>query len=194
TDVRVYPGGGPAASVPVVSNVNAPSAAPVPNLVVVRVGPDGTVRLRTSGGSTHLLADVAGYYADDPAGQLFRAVTPRRVLDTRLRLGTSAAVPARLGPGQSVVVSAGGGTTVPRLAGAVVLNVTGVTATARTDVRAYPATAPAVPVVSNLNLEAGTTAADLVVAKLGGGRVRLRNNAGTVGLVVDAAGWFGPAG
>ena len=192
TDVRVYPAGGPASAVPVVSNVNAPSAAPVPNLVVVRVGPNGTIRLRAGGGSTHLLADVAGYYADDPAGDLFRTVTPRRVLDTRLRLGTPAGTPTRLGPGQAVTLTVGGATTIPRLASAAVLNVTGVTATARTDVRAYPATATTVPPVSNLNLEAGTTAADLVVAKLGGGSVRLRNNAGTVGLVVDAAGWFGP--
>ena len=59
--------------------------------------------------------------------------------------------------------------------------------------RAYPATAPGLPLVSNLNLSPGQTAADLVIAKPGAGRVRLHNAAGALGLVVDAAGWFGPA-
>ena len=193
TSVRAYPGGGPAAAVPLVSNVNASSSAPVGNLVVVRVGADGTVRLRSVGGSTHLVADVSGYYSGDPAGDLFRVVTPRRVLDTRVRLGTAAGAPTRLGPGQSVVLSAGGGTTIPRRASAAVLNVTGVGATARTAVRVYPATASAVPPFANLELVAGATSAGLVVARLGGGQLRLQNTAGTLGLVADAAGWFGPA-
>ena len=191
-DVRAYPGGGDPSVVPQVSSLNASSPAPVPNLVIVRVGRDGTVRLRSGGGSTHLLADVAGYYAPGTGGDLFRAVTPRRVLDTRIRLGTPAGAATRLGPGSAAVLSTGGATTVPRRAGAVVLNVTGVGATARTDVRVYPGTAPAVPRVSHLNLEPGSTSAGLVIAKLGGAAVRLRNAAGTVGLVVDAAGWFGP--
>ena len=192
TDVRVYPPGDDPAAVPQVSNVNAPSAAPVPNLVIVRVGPDGTVRLRNASGRVHLLADLAGFYGDDPAGDLFRSTTPRRVLDTRSRLGTPAGTPTRLGPGGTTTVTVGGATGVPRYATAAVLTITGVTATARTDLRAYPATAPTPPLVSNLNLDRGSTAADLAVVRLGGGAVRIRNNAGTVGVVVDAAGWFGP--
>ncbi|MCU1543921.1 MAG: N-acetylmuramoyl-L-alanine amidase, partial [Microbacteriaceae bacterium] len=74
-----------------------------------------------------------------------------------------------------------------------VLNVTGVAASASTDVRVYPAAATTVPVVSNLNLGAGQTAADLVVVKLTDGVVRLRNSSGTVGLLADVSGWFGPA-
>ena len=193
TDVRVYPGGADPAVVPQVSNVNAPSDAPVPNLVLVRLGADGTVRLRNASGRVHLLADLAGYYSAEPTGHLFRAVTPRRVLDTRIRLGTPAGSPPRLGPGATTTVTVGGGTTVPRSASAAVLNLTGVSATARTDLRAYPATAPAPPLVSNLNLDRGSTAADLAVVKLGGAAVRIRNHSGTVAVVVDAAGWFGPA-
>ena len=191
-DVRAYPATDAASAVPVVSNLNVSSAAPVPNLVVVRVGADGRVRLRVTGGRAHLLADLAGHWSADAAGDLFRAVPPRRLLDTRIGLGLPARAPTRVGPGQTATLSVGGPTTIPRSASAAVLNLTGVGATARTDVRVYPATAPTVPVVSHLNLEAGGTAADLVIARLGGGQVRLRNAAGTVGLVVDAAGWFGP--
>lgn len=192
TDVRAYPATADPAAVPQVSNVNAPSEAPVPNLVVVRLGADGTVRLRNASGRVHLLADLAGYYSADPAGDLFRAVTPRRVLDTRVRLGTPAGSAVRLGPGATTTLTVGGGTGIPRYASAAVLNLTGVSATARTDLRAYPATATAPPLVSNLNLDRGSTAADLAVVKLGGAAARIRNNAGTVGVVVDAAGWFGP--
>ncbi len=193
TDVRAYPASADTAAVPQVSNLNVGSADAVPNLVVVRVGTDGTVRLRNASGRVHLIADLAGYYSADPAGDLFRAVTPRRVLDTRLRLGTAAGSPVRLGPGATTTLTVGGATGVPRAASAAVLNLTGVSATARTDLRAYPATAAAPPVVSNLNLDRGSTAADLAVVKLGGGAVRIRNASGTVGVVVDAAGWFGPA-
>jgi hypothetical protein len=193
TDVRVYPSTADPAAVPQVSNVNAPSGAPVPNLVVVRVGADGTVRLRNASGRVHLLADLAGYYSADPAGDVFRAVTPRRVLDTRVRLGTPAGSSTRLGPGATTTLTVGGATTVPRYATAAVLNLTGVSATSRTDLRVYPATATTPPGVSNLNLERGSTAADLAIVKLGGAQARIRNNAGTVGVVVDAAGWFGPA-
>ncbi len=193
TDVRAYPASADPTAVPQVSNVNAPSAAPVPNLVVVRVGADGVVRLRNSSGRVHLLADLAGYYGDDPSGDLFRAVTPRRVLDTRVRLGVPAGTPTRLGPGATTTLTVGGGTTVPRFATAAVLNLTGVSASSRTDLRVYPATAATPPLVSNLNLDRGSTAADLAVVKLGSGAVRIRNASGTVGVVVDAAGWFGPA-
>ena len=189
TDVRVYPGGGDRASVPTVSSLNAGGGAPVPNLVVVRLGPDGSVRLRNSAGHVHLLADLAGYYSDEPGGSLFRAVTPRRVLDTRTRGGER----ARLAAAETTTLTFGGATPIPRTATAAALNVTAVDASALTDVRVYPAPATDPPVVSNLNLVRGATAANAVVVRLGGGQVALRNSAGSVALVVDAAGWFGPA-
>ena len=54
--------------------------------------------------------------------------------------------------------------------------------------------AAAVPEVSNLNLAAGQTAADLVIVKLGNRAVALRNDSGSVALLTDVSGWFGPAG
>ena len=63
TDVRVYPT--PAAGVtayPPVSNVNVPRGQSTPNLVTVKVGVGGLVRLRNQAGSTDLLADFEGYF------------------------------------------------------------------------------------------------------------------------------------
>lgn len=184
TDVRVFPAPAEGALFPRVSNVNARAGSVVPNVVIVPLGQDGTVRLRNAAGRVHLLADVAGWYDGSDSGGLFRPVGPTRVLDTR---------PSVVGPGQDLELRVGGLAQVPSLATAAVLNVTGVSASQATDVRVYPGGGSAVPRVSNLNLSPGQTAADLVVVKLGGGTVRLRNAAGTVALVADVAGWFGPA-
>ena len=48
---------------PVASNLNYLPGLTVPNLVVVGVGPDGKVDLYNRAGSTHLVVDVAGWYA-----------------------------------------------------------------------------------------------------------------------------------
>jgi hypothetical protein len=77
----------------------------------------------------------------------------------------------------------------------VVLNVTGTSVTApSTDVRVYPTpTDGAVPGASNLNLARGQTAAGLVVVAVGdGGRVRLRNDAGSLHLLADVVGYYSP--
>lgn len=192
TDVRVYPAPTDTSTVPTISNVNLGAGPGVPNVVIVKVGAGGAVRLRNSSGEVHLLADVAGYYSGDANGSLFRAVSPLRVLDTRSRLGTASSSSTRVGPGGVVDLRISGVAQVPSTARAAVLTVTGVTASASTDVRVYPP-ATSVPTVSNLNLAKNQTAADLVVVKLANGLVRLRNNAGSVALLADVSGWFGPA-
>lgn len=120
----------------------------------------------------------------------FTAVVPQRLLDTREGSGV------RVGAGGTVDVPVVGVHTsrgvVPATATAVVLNVTVTGGTASTDVRAYPA-GSAVPEVSNLNAAAHTTVPNLVTVPLGSdGAVTLRNNAGSVHLVADLAGWYAP--
>ncbi|MCU1445813.1 MAG: N-acetylmuramoyl-L-alanine amidase [Frankiales bacterium] len=193
TDVRAYPTPFVDTAPPRASNINAGPGAPVPNVVIVRLGQDGRVRLRNQAGSVHLLADLAGWYDASSSGSLFRPVNPSRILDTRTRLGTSPTAATTVGPAESVLLRVGGKAQVPSLATAAVLNVTGVAATASTDVRVYPATANEPPRVSNLNLAPTQTAADLVVVRLGDRMVRLRNSGGRVALLADVSGWFGPA-
>ena len=73
------------------------------------------------------------------------------------------------------------------------VNITGVAPSVPTFLTAYP-TGASLPNASNLNLAVGQTAASLAFVRLGtGGRIRIRNAAGTVALVVDLSGWFGPA-
>jgi hypothetical protein len=201
TDVRVYPtrAGG---SVPTVSNLNPPRGRTVPNLVVVAVGEGSRISLRNAAGSTHLLADLAGWFVSGQGGAAFHPVDPVRLLDTRTPTtpplypaGTPTEPARRIGPGQTYELMVAGRGPVPAMAGAVVLNVTAVNASASTDVRVYPRGGGVVPEVSNLNLVAGQTLPNSVVVQVGrDGRVVLRNNSGEVSLVVDLAGWFAPTG
>ncbi|MDP9101460.1 MAG: hypothetical protein M3N21_04865 [Actinomycetota bacterium] len=184
TDVRAYPT--PAdESFPNISNLNLPPGPPVPNAAIVKIGANGSIRLRNSSGEVSLIVDLAGWYDPGSGGALFRAVRPQRLLDTR---------PARIDGGANADLTVVGTAGVPATAQAAVLNVTGVGASAGTDVRVYPVpTDGSVPDVSNLNLDAGQTNADLAIVTLGvGGAVRLHNAAGSIALVADLAGWFGP--
>ena len=59
TYVTVYPSGGDR---PLASNLNAVAGQIVPNMVLGRLGPDGSVAIYNNGGLTHLVADVTGYF------------------------------------------------------------------------------------------------------------------------------------
>ena len=62
TFVTVYPGPASAGR-PNASDLNEPNFLPVTNLVVVKVGPDGTINLFNDLGSVNLIVDVLGYYS-----------------------------------------------------------------------------------------------------------------------------------
>jgi hypothetical protein len=58
--ITAYPSG---SALPPVSNLNFLPGQTVPNLVIVKVGPDGKVNLNSgSAGTVQLVADIAGYY------------------------------------------------------------------------------------------------------------------------------------
>jgi hypothetical protein len=57
--LTVWPAGDP---LPLASNLNFATGQTVPNLVVAKVGAGGKVNIYNGGGTTHLVADVAGWY------------------------------------------------------------------------------------------------------------------------------------
>ena len=185
--VTVWPSGG---RLPLVSNLNLERAGQtVANLVTVSLGGGGRVSLYTLS-PANLIADVAGYYRraeSATAGRFVPAAAPTRLLDTRTGVGAPAALP---GAGAVVDVQVTGAGPVPATGvSAVVLNLTGVDASAVGYVTAWP-TGAARPVASNLNLAARDVRANLVVVPVGaGGRVSLFTQSGTH-LVADVTGWF----
>ena len=178
--VTAWPCGTPR---PLASNLNLTTGDIVPNLVISKVGAGGKVCLYTSGGS-HLVADINGYF---PAGTDYSAVSPERLLDTRAdgrQKGYSGA-----GSTVEVQVTGTGTTNVPADAAAVVLNVTGVSATRDGFVTAWPCGTPR-PLASNLNLTTGDILPNLVISKVGaGGKVCLYTSGGSH-LVADINGYF----
>jgi hypothetical protein len=190
TDVRVWPTRpGPP---PTVSNLNPPPRSDTPAAIVAAIGEDGTVSLRSSAGSVHLVVDLSGWYVPSPGGDVvagaYRPVQPTRLLDTR------SSTP--VGPGEARALTVAGTGAVPAPGSAVVLTVTASVATGPTNVRVYPkVVGGAVPTASNLNPVPGQAQAGTVVAQVGAdGQVLLRNAAGSVHLTVDLSGWFVPAG
>ncbi len=61
TYVTVYPGG---SDRPMASNLNVSAGQVIPNMVLARVGPSGTVVMYNNSGVVDLVADVVGYFTD----------------------------------------------------------------------------------------------------------------------------------
>ncbi len=180
------------------SSLNLQPGATVPNLVTVKVGTGGKVSLYTNTGSVHLIVDVFGYYKPDD-GDAFTGIQPDRILDTR-----GPDVPALWPSGQPFVGGTGFGQMdlpvagvgdVPADARSVVLNIT---STQASTANGYVTVGPTGNLnigTSNLNLQPGYNVPNLAVVKVGaGGKVSLYTNTGSVHLIVDVVGYYGPFG
>lgn len=179
TFVTVWPNGTPR---PAVSNLNLDANDIRSNLVTVQVPADRKVRLFNNSGDTHLLADLAGWYATDATDLHTPRDLPQRVLDTR------SGAPIGQGATHTLDLSH----LLPTGTTAVTLTLTGVSATRSTFVSAWPA-GQSRPVVSNLNLTRPDPTAILVTVKVGADRrINLYNHSGTVHLLADLAGYYAP--
>ena len=168
------------------STLNAAPGESTPNLAIVPLGSDRTIRLYNFAGHAHVIVDVAGFVTRTADSSYVAAATPTRVLDTRIGLGQRGGV----GPLGSIALDVPG---LPVNATAVALSLTADRVSANTNVRAYPSGGADVPIISNLNLNAGATRANLVIVEVGPDRrIRLFNEVGHVDLVADVVGWFTP--
>jgi hypothetical protein len=183
--LTVFPSG---AAMPVASNLNFGPGETAPNLVVGKVGGDGTVKVFNAQGSTHVIFDVAGWYGGSSGGALFRSLTPARVLDTRS--SPQGTPPGQVDPGETITVDVTGVGGVPSTGiTAVILNVTVTGPTSGSFLTIFPE--GPLPLASNLNFDAGETVPNLVIVKVGAdGNVRAYNRLGSVHVIFDVAGWY----
>ncbi|AUY52608.1 hypothetical protein [Streptomyces sp. CB01881] len=143
---------------------------------------DGTVALRNSSGTTHVVADLSGYYRPND-GRRFTPLTPQWLIDTR-DTGTP------LGGRGKVSVQVAGNARVPSSATAAVLNVTVTEGQKDGYLTAYASGTPR-PGTSNINYAPGQTVPNQVIAPIGAdGRVTIENNDGSAHVVVDLAGYY----
>lgn len=182
TFITVWPTGDP---LPVASSLNADPGRPVSNLVVAKVGANGSISLFNGAGTVHLIGDVVGWL---PSGSRVVATPPERLLDTRVGLGTTSA--ARLGPGEQLDLTVSGVGSVPSIGvDAAIVNVTAVGPTQATFITAFPRGEPR-PLTATVNPAVGGNVATLAVVKLDtGGAFTLYNDSGTAHLIVDVLGY-----
>jgi outer membrane protein assembly factor BamB len=142
-----------------------------------------------STGSVNVIVDVVGFYMQLYAGPgaVFKAITPRRVVDTRIGQGVS----HPLGAGQSVEAKTsqvfGDVDTV-----AMVANVTGLNNPSGTYLSVYPA-GTSVPGTSSLNLAPREVRSNMAMTRLSPTSTRAfaeYNNAGTLDTLLDVVGFF----
>jgi hypothetical protein len=181
--VSVYPSG---VARPTVSTQNYVAGDTVANLATLALGTDGALAVFNSAGDTHVVIDIVAWLGDDlpapeavptPNGMVVDVDTRRlRARDTRYQ-PVPGSPDGRLGPGESMVVFVG--------ASAALVNVTATEPTADTYLTAYTPGTPR-PLVSSLNVSAGHTRPNLVLAVAdGAGFITIYNHAGRTHVIVD---------
>ncbi|MFN2625004.1 MAG: hypothetical protein ABR520_02830, partial [Mycobacteriales bacterium] len=175
---------------PLASNLSFGATQTIANLVIVPVGSNGRIAVFNSAGSTHVVADVTGWYDDGlmSATALFVPLPPVRLLDTRNGIGGRG---SRLGAAEAFALQVAGRGGVPSTgAVAAALNVTATGASAASYLTVYP-TGTTRPTASTVNFLAGKTVPNLAIVPLGtGGRVYVLNGAGAAHAVVDVVGYY----
>ena len=59
--LTVFPAGVPA---PTASNLNFTAGQTIPNMVIAKIGTNGSVSFRLNAGEAHLVVDIAGWFVD----------------------------------------------------------------------------------------------------------------------------------
>lgn len=138
-------------------------------------------------GSGGIWAANAITASNPPAG--FAPLSPVRILDTRLGVGSAA---APVGANSEIVLQVTGAGGVPSDATSVVLNMTSVDGTVASFLTVYPDGEPR-PDASVLNVQPVIATPNMITTKLGAnGRIRIYNFAGSVNVLADVAGYFRP--
>ncbi|MTD16816.1 hypothetical protein GIS00_23055 [Nakamurella sp. YIM 132087] len=187
--VRVTADGGAPSGEPDVSFVPGRTVA---NLVIVKVGANGKVRLtNSSAGSVQLIAEVSGYLLAGSTASVgaITVLAPGRILDSRVGNGISAGV---LVAGESVPVqvSTRGGAPTVGAVSAVVLEVSVLSAARSGALTVFP-DSTSLPAVASVSVAAGRTVTTRVVVPIGpNGKVQFANlTGGSLHVVAAVTGW-----
>ncbi|HTO00904.1 MAG TPA: hypothetical protein VL068_09545, partial [Microthrixaceae bacterium] len=183
----VFPGG---SARPNASSVNFSAGSTVPNAVIAKVGPTGSVSIYNST-RADVIIDVSGWIPDDAD---YTGADPARFTDTRSGRTTVDGQEQGRGAFSGVrkVQLAGRGGIPSSGVGAVVLNLTITGSAGEGYSTIYPG-GEARPATSNLNFIKGGTRASLVIVKVGESGTAELFNSVRADAIVDVLGWF-PSG
>jgi uncharacterized repeat protein (TIGR03803 family) len=175
---------------PIVSTLNSSDGRVKANAAIVPAGtPSGAVSVFVTD-TTHLILDIDGYFAPPAQGSLqFYPLTPCRILDTRggQHGGT-------LQAGQERDYPMPGNCALPPSAAAYSFNITVLPARGGLDyLTVWPAGGTR-PIVSTLNDDTGTVAANAAIVPAGNGTIAFYPNNNNTDLLVDTNGYFAAPG
>jgi len=103
TVLGAYPG--PCGASGGTSSVNARPSRSAASAVLVGIGPNGTVCVRTFAGRSHIVVDIAGWFGPGAGGLRLSPTEPARLLDTRANGATMSSVERRVNPGGVAVLN-----------------------------------------------------------------------------------------
>lgn len=180
---------------PLASNLNFIAGVPKANMVIARItttgGDTGKICISPSV-TTHLIADVMGYYRFAGA---FTALAPARLFDSRANGATVDDISEKTGPLTAPVTFqldvAGRGEVPATGVRAVALNLTATQSAANGFVTVWPCNASQ-PTTTSISTQTGVNVANLVVVGLQGGKLCIRSTVATQ-FVVDVVGSFSDA-
>ncbi len=177
---------------PTVSNLNFTSGPASTNAVVVQVGDGGKISIYNNLGSTDVVADLNGWFSASggTAGQVYYPINPVRVLDSRNGTGTPGGAVGQLGTGGVIDVTLSGVGGVPSAVTAAVLNVTAADSPGPESYLTLYPSGTTRPLASSLNFIAQQTVPNLVMVRMGGGKVSIYNNLGSAAVIADIQGWY----
>jgi len=173
---------------PTASNLNFDGGETIPNAVVAKLAPDGTVCLY-SHATAHFVVDAAGVM---PSSTFQPLSSPQRLLETRAGEPTSDGQQQGIGMrsvGTSTRVQVAGRAGVPDTAAAVILNVTVTQPNGSGFTTVFPMGASR-PTASNLNYVAGDTIPNAVVARIGAGGSICLFTQTAAHYIIDVAGYL----
>ncbi|MCX5211686.1 protease pro-enzyme activation domain-containing protein [Kitasatospora sp. NBC_00240] len=181
--LTAYPSGGARTTT---SNLNWTTGQTIANQVIVPVGPDGkVVLLNDTWTSSHVIADIFGYFTAGTAGAQFHTTVPHRLMDTRTGIGTYQG-PLEYHSVRNLPLDFGGRLSQSK---AVVLNitVTGTLDDGHLEVYPYNGTTTS----SALNWSKGQTIANHVTVPVGGsGSIEIYNASLRAEVIVDVLGYY----
>ncbi|MCO1595761.1 right-handed parallel beta-helix repeat-containing protein [Micromonospora sp. RHAY321] len=187
--LTVYPYGSAA---PTASSLNFVAGQTIPNLVTVPVMNGQVSIFNNSSGTTHVIADLAGWFSPD-ATHTFVPITSKRIVDSRYGTGLSGRAPAPLAPRETVRFAPFRSDVVCNPAcpapAALLGNVTVTASTTPGVLTLYPGGGQR-PTASNVNFVAGETASNAAVVAVGSGVDLFHNSGGTSHVIVDQSGYF----
>jgi len=181
--------------IPITSSTNFTAGKTVTGYQIVPVGLDGKIAMQNnSTGTTHLIADITGYYTSDATltgDQTYTPLTTYRALDTAASTtNTSLTTTGTVANGTTFTLQITGTDSIPTAATAVAINLTAFGETSSGFIEAYQTgtTQPVLTSMSYGTADIASMAADVSIGSTG--KISIYNTGAATNIIGDISGYY----